>query len=148
MNSNDIQILNTINDLFFITPNALKKSVNDFCGGINTTSDNYPPTNTYMPDENSGVIEMATAGFKRSELEVSQQGQVLTVKGSINKEGLPENHSIKFLSMGLGKRQFKRTFTLSKYVSVDKVSYTDGVLNISLLREIPKEERPKLFEIK
>ena len=43
---------------------------------------NYPPYNIAKVDDNKYVIEMAVAGFAKSDIEVTLEGNKLVIKGS------------------------------------------------------------------
>ncbi len=44
-------------------------------------------------------------------------------------------------------RQFRQTFALADHVKVVSSELKDGILTISLERELPEEKKPRLIEI-
>lgn len=103
----------------------------------------YPPYNIREVEE--GVeyeIEMAVAGFKRDDIEITLQ------EGSLKVEGGSENsRSENYVHKGIAARSFIQTFALAEYVEVKEARLEDGILTISLIRNVPKEKQPKTIEI-
>jgi len=105
----------------------------------NTT--NYPPYNLVEVSEDTYMIELALAGFKKEDISVEQEKNILTIKGSSEED---EN---KYIHKGIGARSFARTFSLSEYMNVVGVVMEDGVLRVLIVRLVPEEAKPKAFEI-
>lgn len=98
---------------------------------------NYPPYNIIKnPEEECYVLEVAVSGFKKSELEVSLDGHVLTVKGT--KES-PDNQT--YLVRGLAHRSWTRTWTLEPDIHVKDVALQDGILTIVLAPQQKKAHK-------
>ena len=104
-------------------------------------STNYPPYNLVEVSEDTYMIELALAGFKKEDISVEQEKNVLTIKGSSEED---EN---KYIHKGIGARSFSRTFSLSEYMNVVGVVMENGVLRVLLVRLVPEEAKPKTFEI-
>jgi molecular chaperone IbpA len=109
---------------------------------INSSS-NYPPYNIIKHDAENWSIELAVAGFKRSELDVELAEGVLTVLAKA--ESTDEEKE--YVHRGLAKRAFTRKWTLADDVVVQDASLVDGVLVIKLERIIPEEKKPRKIEI-
>ena len=105
---------------------------------------NYPPYNLIKTEDNQFSIEIAVAGFKEGEIEVSMEKNMLTVKGS-KKYGIPEN--FEYLHRGISLRNFERTFPLAEHIEVQGALVRDGMLIIDLVRQIPEEYKPKSIAI-
>ena len=103
---------------------------------------NYPPYNVKKVNDDHFVMEFAVAGFSRSELDVSVEKGVLTVKGE--KLG----HEDEYLYKGIATRKFVRSFTLPEYFEVTEASAFDGILYIDLHNNMPEDMKPKQIEIK
>ena len=103
----------------------------------------YPPYNIETVGENAYRIEMAVAGFKPDELNIEVKENVLTVQGrkTANDEGR------RFLHRGLAERDFERRFQLADYVAVTDANLAEGLLSISLKRELPESLKPRRIEI-
>jgi len=104
-------------------------------------STNYPPYNLVEVGEDTYMIELALAGFKKEEVSVEQENNVLTIKGSSGED------SNKYIHKGIGARDFTRTFSLSEYMIVAGVTMENGVLRVLVIRDVPEEAKPKKFEI-
>jgi molecular chaperone IbpA len=93
--------------------------------------------------EDAYRIEIAVAGFKPEELSVDVKENVLTVTGrkTANDEGR------NYLHRGLAERNFERRFQLADYVVVTDGRLSDGLLSISLKRELPESMKPRRIDI-
>ena len=103
----------------------------------------YPPYNIKKVDEDRYVIEMAVAGFGKSEIDIELQEGLLRITGKCDS---PE--STEYLYKGIAERGFKREFTLADNVEVKSSSLVNGMLKIWLEAFIPEEKKPKKVEIK
>ena len=106
-------------------------------------SNGYPPYNIETVGENAYRIEMAVAGFKPDELNIEVKENVLTVQG----RKAANDDSRKFLHRGLAERNFERRFQLADYVVVTEADLSDGLLLISLKREVPEAKKARRIEI-
>ena len=102
----------------------------------------YPPYNIEMLGENRYSITLAVAGFEQSELDITVEKGVLTVRGKKGKE--EERH---YLHQGIANRAFERKFNLADYVEVNGANLNNGLLTISLVKEIPEAMKPKTIAI-
>ena len=104
----------------------------------------YPPYNIERTDENAYRIEIAVAGFKPEDLTIEVKENVLTVQGR-----KPANdESRRYLHRGLAERSFERRFQLADHVLVVDAALNDGLLTVSLKRELPEQLKPRQIEIK
>lgn len=108
-------------------------------------SSNYPPYNIIKHDEEHWSIELAVAGFKRSELNVELANGVLSV--SANSETSEIEPEALYVHRGLAKRAFTRKWTLAEDVVVQDATLIDGVITIHLERIVPEEKKPRKIEI-
>jgi molecular chaperone IbpA len=104
----------------------------------------YPPYNIERTAENEYRVEIAVAGFKPAELTIEVKENLLTVQG----QKAANEDTRRFLHRGLAERNFKRRFQLADYVVVNDALLVDGLLSISLRREIPEQLKPRQIEIK
>jgi molecular chaperone IbpA len=105
-------------------------------------SDNWPPFDTMKLSEDSYQITMAVAGFKRDEIDISVQENLLVIKGE--RKGDVDGE---YLHRGIAYRPFIRRFELAEHVQVSDAQLADGLLSISLKREVPEAMRPRRIEI-
>src|SRR6056300_1608544 len=104
---------------------------------ISNINDNFPPYNVIKSSEDSYIIELAVAGFDKKELSIEFKDSVLKVEGN------KETREINFAHKGISERNFARSWTLGEHVKVKDAKVSNGLLVISLEREIPEEEKPK-----
>ena len=105
----------------------------------------YPPYNIRREGDEKYFIELAIAGLKEDDLEVSLQSQVLTIRSKKENAGSEENTN--YVHRGIAKRQFEREFTLSDDIVVKGCDLTNGMLTIELEKIIPEEKRARLIPI-
>jgi molecular chaperone IbpA len=103
----------------------------------------YPPYNIERTGDHEYRIEIAVAGFKPDELSIEVKEAVLTVTG--RKAGGDVER--RFVHRGLAERNFERRFQLAEYVLVTDANLADGLLSISLKRELPEALKPRRIEI-
>jgi molecular chaperone IbpA len=106
-------------------------------------SSGYPPYNIERLDENAYRVEIAVAGFRADELDIQVKENLLTVTGRKTANDEPR----KFLHRGLAERNFERKFQLADYVVVTDANLADGLLQVSLKRELPEALKPRRIEI-
>ena len=104
---------------------------------------NYPPYNIIKKDEDNYVIEIAAAGFDKSDFSISLKDSSLLVKAEKNDKSEKE-----FLHQGIAGRSFERSFALAEHVKVKGAEYTQGILSVKLLKEIPEELKPVEIKVK
>jgi len=109
-----------------------------------TQNDNYPPFNIERLSDNEYKITIAVAGFTTNEIEIVAQQNMLIVSGSKESES---NDNRDFMHMGIANRNFERRFQLADHVQVSDAQLSDGLLHVSLLREIPEALKPRKIEI-
>ena len=105
---------------------------------------NYPPYNIVKHSDNKFVIELAVAGFKDGDINVTVDKNLLTVEGQ---QALELNSNVEYLHRGISARNFSRTFTLADHVEVVDAVVTNGIMGITLERKVPEELQPKKIAI-
>ena len=108
---------------------------------------NYPPYNIVKHSEDAFAIELAVAGFREGDINITLEKNVLTIKGE-QTESLDElEKDVEYVHRGISARAFTRTFTLADYVEVVGASAENGILKIQLERQVPEEQKPKAIQI-
>ena len=107
--------------------------------------ENYPPFDLRKVGENDYRIELAVAGFKPEELDITAQQNVLIVSGRKSDES--EEKGSDYIYRGIATRSFERRFALADHIQVKDADMKDGLLSIELVREIPEAMKPKKIEI-
>lgn len=103
---------------------------------------NYPPYNIKKTGENTYVIEMAVAGFGKSDIELILDDGKLTVNGklSVDAEDM-------VIYQGISNREFTRQFSLADTIEVKNADLINGMLKVWLENIIPEHKKPKKIEI-
>lgn len=116
------------------------KLFDELSGTLKNTS--YPPYNIRKIDEENYELELAVAGFSKSDIEMVVKDQVLTIKGT-----KVAKLDSEYIHKGIGERDFTQSFVLAEYVKIVTASMNDGILNVKLTRELPEEKKPRSIEI-
>lgn len=87
----------------------------------------YPPFNIKKLNDNKYVIEVAVAGFSQSDVEITLEGNKLTIAGNTQDDSDNE-----FLFKGIANRAFTRTFALADKIEVESAEIVNGMLKIAL----------------
>lgn len=106
--------------------------------------DNYPPFDIEKLSDDVYRITLAVAGFKRDELDITAQQNMLVVTG---RRADSRNRDGNFLHVGIATRAFERRFELADFVRVTGADLRDGLLTIELMREIPEAMKPRRIDI-
>jgi molecular chaperone IbpA len=107
------------------------------------TAPAYPPYNVVKINDDELVMEFAVAGFKKKDISITTEKNVLSIKAE-----KPEASEKEYLHRGIAARKFSRSFTLPEYFEVESAGFEDGILYIDLIRNIPEEKKPKSIFIK
>ncbi len=108
-----------------------------------TTNTSYPPYNIEKTAEDAYRISIAVAGFAQEDLGVEVKDGALIVTARKPEDKEPRT----YLHRGIATRAFERKFQLADHVRVDTASYSDGMLHVDLVREIPEALKPRQIEI-
>lgn len=106
-------------------------------------ADNYPPFDIEKLADDRYRISVAVAGFSRDEIELTAQQNLLVVSARKAEEAGQRQ----FLHRGIAARAFERRFELADFVQVKDAELKDGLLVVTLQREIPEAMRPRRIEI-
>ena len=148
----------------FPTPQDLQKMLGfsvGFDGFFNRLSNldiaqsqsGYPPYNIRKLNDLQYVVELALAGFSKSDIEVEVTDGTLTIRTATTKDvgadndEKSSNNEIGFVHQGIAKRSFSRQFNLSDDIIVKNADLQDGMLIVNLERVIPDEKKPRLIPI-
>ena len=111
----------------------------------NQLSTNYPPHNVVKVGDNHYAIEIAVAGFKKHEINVEVEQEVLTVRGE--NETPNESTTRQYLHRGLSSRSFERSWQLAEHMVVKGAEIKDGILTITLEYVIPEDKKARVIDI-
>ena len=106
----------------------------------NATS--YPFYNIKKTGDSKYQIDLALAGWSKSELELELDKDKLIIRGNVT-----EDDSDEYFFKGISKRAFTRSFMLNDTVVVNGSEFTNGLLSIFLERLVPEDKKPRKIEI-
>ncbi|MBO6560418.1 MAG: Hsp20 family protein [Nisaea sp.] len=106
----------------------------------------YPPYNIEKVSEDDYRITMAVAGFAEKDIDVTVNQNSLIVTGKVEKT--EESEGRQFLHRGIAERAFERRFELADFIKVTGADLENGLLHISLVREIPEEAKPRKIQVR
>ena len=102
----------------------------------------FPPYNIEKTGEDHYRIIMAVAGFTKDCIQIVQEPNRLTVRGSLKDEA-----DKTYLHHGIANAAFERHFELADYVEVTDATMGQGLLVIDFKRELPEVLKPKHIPI-
>ena len=105
----------------------------------------YPPYDLLKIDDDNYMLKLAVAGFTKNEVDISVENNTLTISGEVSTD---DNDNFDYLHKGIAMRKFTRTFALGEYMEVVSAEMDNGLLYVSVRREIPEEKKPKQITIK
>ena len=103
----------------------------------------YPPYNISKINDYTYRISLALAGFERNDIDIILEKDILSVKSSGKKKNISEN----FLYKGIAFRAFEKKFQLADNIKIKEATLKNGLLNIDLLKILPKEVKKKIINI-
>lgn len=104
----------------------------------------FPPYDIVKTSDNTYQIIMAIAGYDESDVSINIEKDTLKVLGA---SGAPNDDNVEYIHKGIAKRNFERTFRLADHMQVEKADMANGVLTISLYREVPEEQKLRRISI-
>lgn len=123
--------------------NDFESVLDEMFGSVNATN-KYPLTDIAY-DEKSLVlfIDIALAGVRKEDIDISVEDNILTVKGSMQKD---TQEGIVFTREHIARRDFVRKIKLSqRYIGEEiKASHENGILSLSIS---PNEKYTRKIEI-
>jgi molecular chaperone IbpA len=90
-------------------------------------------------------VEIAVPGWNKSDIEISQLKDVLTVRGLCKQQ--TETTEESYVYKGLSGKEFTRTFTVGKHIQLNTAYMNKGLLCIDLDEIVPEEDRPRIITI-
>ena len=130
------------NDPFLVGFDQFFDRVGSRVVGTAAQATSYPPYNIVRRGEDEFAIEIALAGYSEDNLQVTVQEDTLTVK-CIGRKIVEKD----YVHRGIAKRSFVRKWTLSPTIIVSGASFTNGLLSIDLVNEIPEAKKPRTINI-
>ena len=106
----------------------------------------YPPLNIIQYNEHEYAIELALAGFDKSDLDISVECGVLSIKGT-RPEPSNEEPAPKYLHRGLALRGFAKQIPLADDIYVKDASFEHSILRIYLERVVPEKDKKRQITV-
>ncbi|WP_267426213.1 Hsp20 family protein [Methylobacterium sp. GC_Met_2] len=107
------------------------------------TSATWPPYDIERVEDDAYRITMAVAGFGPDEIELTQHDTTLLVTGQRKS---PDGDR-QLLHRGIAARTFRQSFSLADHVKVVGANLENGLLTVSLKREVPEALKPRRIPI-
>ena len=107
-----------------------------------TINAGFPHYNIKKAGEDKYILEMAVAGYKKSDIDVNVRDGVLSI------EGKSSDKEEDFVHQGIAKRAFQRQLQLSEYVECKGAKLEDGMLKVELNYNPPEDKKPKKITVK
>lgn len=126
-------------DKFFVGADSLfdriTKAQQDFAKSVPA----YPPFNIKKVD-NRYVIEIACAGFNKSEVDIELDGDKLIISG----KSASDEEGSEYVYRGLAKRAFERTFLINDKIEVKSAEMVNGLLRVTLESLVEANKKVKI----
>ena len=100
---------------------------------------NYPPYNIYNGSDSRTILEVALAGFSQGDISVETERNVLTISAKKSSKDTERRYSHK----GISHKNFSRNWQLGDNVEVESVDFADGLLTVTLMKELPENQKRK-----
>lgn len=105
----------------------------------------YPPYNIEKLSDDDYRIVLAIAGFREEDVNITVQENQLTISGRHQEK--VSGKEANYLHKGIATRSFERKFSLADHVKVTGAGLADGLLTVSLVREVPEAVKPRMIPI-
>ncbi len=102
----------------------------------------YPFYNIKKIDDENYILEMALAGWKKSDVKITVEDGVLSIAGKIKSDA--DN----YIHKGVAQRAFLKRLQLSEYVECKGAKLEDGMLKVELVYDPPEDKKPKKITVK
>ena len=133
-------------DPFTVGYDKFFKDIEEVTKNVTKNVPSYPPYNIKQVSKNKYVIELAVAGFAKSDIEVTLEGNKLVIKGSAKEDELKEEEN--FLFKGIANRNFSRSFTLADKIEIGQAEMVNGMLRVWLENLVQTQDTIKRITIK
>lgn len=133
-------------DPFTVGYDKFFKDIEEVTKNVAKNVPSYPPYNIKQVSKNKYVIEMAVAGFAKSDIEITLEGNKLVIKGAAKEEELKENEN--FLFKGIANRNFTRSFTIADKIEIGQAEMVNGMLRVWLENLVQTQDTIKKIAIK
>ncbi len=102
----------------------------------------YPHYNIRKLDDNKWNIELALAGFSKDDIEIEVKDNIMNIRGELKEE------NNEFVYKGISSKKFSKSFTLAEFTECESAKMENGILSITLEKNIPEDKKPQKVKIK
>ncbi len=97
-------------------------------------------------DQNEYVVRAELPGWRPEDIEITSQGDTITIKGQLQEGNQPEGDNTRYHHREMRRTSFERSITLPNEVRADqaRADFENGILTLHL----PKSEEAKPRQIK
>ena len=121
------------------------KQIQEASETVSKSIPKYPPYNIKQVKDNKWVIEMAVAGFAKSDIELTLDGKKLVIKGNAKEDEIEDSE---FIFKGIANRDFTHQFTLADKVELKDAELVNGMLKVWLEGIVKVQDNIKKIAIK
>ncbi|KAA8383799.1 MULTISPECIES: Hsp20 family protein [Acetobacter] len=107
-------------------------------------ANNWPPYDIVKTGEDNYRIDMAIAGFAENDLMITQEHNILVVRGQ---KISVQQGSAEYPHRGIAGREFEHCFDLVEHMKVVEARFENGLLSIIIKRELPEAMKPRRIAI-
>lgn len=108
------------------------------------STSSYPPFNIEKIDDTTYSVQLAVAGFTEDEINIETKDGSLMISGA----KVEDESTREFLHRGIATRAFERRFQLADHVRVEDATLANGLLFVTLVREVPEALKPRQIKVK
>lgn len=134
-------ILDTLNK-DFIGAKQFTDRLNEFYENRAQVS-SFPPYNIVEKEDGGFEIQLAVAGYDKSEISIKHEDNSLLVSGT---KILKESKDA-YIYCGIAARNFERKFLLRENIKIDGAEYNNGILTIKMSKLEPVKDKTKMILI-
>ena len=102
----------------------------------------YPFYNIKKVHDEKYSLELALAGWKKSDIKVTVEDGVLSIVGKV------EKNNDNYIHKGVAQRAFIKRLQLSEYVECTGAKLEDGMLKVELVYDPPEDKKAKKITVK
>lgn len=132
----------SINNMFPVAQSHLQHLMQTLTPIITDTTNKYPPHNLYHSGESEVTIELAVAGFEKSEITITAENGVLSVVGQ---KATDDDKT--YLYKGIATRPFSFRTSMIEGSKIVSAKMVDGILRIVVESPKPEVKKPSTINI-
>lgn len=130
------------NDMFFLGFNDQLSRWSSLAGTSKPLS--FPPYNLIKLNDELWKVELAVAGYSKDDIVITVERDQLIVASKDNED----DETATIVYQGIAQRSWRQKFILGEYMEVAGATLKDGLLTITVERNLPEEAKPKTIKIK